>query len=114
MRDTMNKMTRKAFVLHFLAGALGACHSGQEASSPSHVVSAPPGAIDAERLARASREPDQWLMSGRDAGGTYFSPLADINSGNVARLGFAWEYRLGTHRGLEATPIVVDGVLYTS
>jgi quinohemoprotein ethanol dehydrogenase len=53
-------------------------------------------------------------MTGRDPAGTYFSPLSDINAGNVARLGFAWEYRLGTRRGLEATPVVVDGALYTS
>jgi quinohemoprotein ethanol dehydrogenase len=107
-------MRRKVFVLQLLAGALVGCHSGQAPSGPSHVASKPSGAIDAERLAHASSEPDQWLTSGRDAGGTYFSPLADINSGNVTRLGFAWEYRLGTRRGLEATPVVVDGVLYTS
>ena len=53
-------------------------------------------------------------MTGRDSGGTYFSPLGDINTGNVSRLGFAWEYRLGTRRGLEATPVVVDGALYTT
>jgi quinohemoprotein ethanol dehydrogenase len=114
MRDITGRISRKAIALHLLAGALGACHSGVESSSPSPIVSTPPGAIDTERLAHASREPDQWLTSGRDAGGTYFSPLADINTGNVARLGFAWEYRLGTRRGLEATPVVVDGVLYTS
>jgi quinohemoprotein ethanol dehydrogenase len=114
MHYTMSRIARKALALHLLAGALGACHSGLESSSPSPVVATPPGAIDAERLAHASKEPDQWLTSGRDAGGSYFSPLADINSGNVARLGFAWEYRLGTRRGLEATPVVVDGVLYTS
>ena len=82
------------------------------ASSPSHIASAPPGAIDAERLAHAPGQPDQWLTTGRDAGGNYFSPLADINSGNVTRLGFAWEYRLGTRRGLEATPVVVDGAVH--
>ena len=32
----------------------------------------------------------------------------------MAKLGYAWEHKLGTRRGLEATPVVVDGVLYTS
>ena len=32
----------------------------------------------------------------------------------MAQLGFAWEYRTGTRRGLEATPIVIDGVMFTS
>lgn len=55
-----------------------------------------------------------WFTGGRDAGQTYFSPLSDINAASVARLGFAWEYRLPSSRGVEATPIVVDGVMYTS
>jgi quinohemoprotein ethanol dehydrogenase len=70
------------------------------------------GALDAARLAGASGEPDQWFMAGRDTSGAYYSPLQDINATNVMRLGFAWEHRLGTHRGLEAQPIVIDGVMY--
>lgn len=66
------------------------------------------------RVLAADREPDQWFTPGRDAGSSYYSPLADINDRNVARLGYAWGYSLGTNRGLEATPVVVDGVLYTS
>src|SRR5262249_55726143 len=46
--------------------------------------------------------------------GSYYSPLKSIDAGNVGQLGFAWEYDLGTDRGQEATPIVVDGVMYTS
>ena len=51
---------------------------------------------------------------GRDGNETYFSPLAKIDDANIDRLGFAWTYDLGTSRGQEATPIVVDGVMYTS
>lgn len=57
---------------------------------------------------------DEWAASGRDIGGTYYSPLEDINRDNAGKLGFAWEYQLGTKRGLEATPIVVDGVMYAA
>jgi len=74
----------------------------------------PAGWVDAARLADASREPQNWLTAGRDQGGTYFSPLKSIDAGNVSRLGFAWQYDLGSNRGQEATPIVVDGVMYTS
>jgi quinohemoprotein ethanol dehydrogenase len=79
-------------------------------------ASQPPraGWVDAARLAEADREPQNWLTDGRDQGDTYFSPLASINAGNVGRLGFAWQFDLGTRRGQEATPIVVDGVMYTS
>ena len=93
---------------------IGGCQSKAPVPVAAPVARPTPGAIDAARLAQAANEPDQWLATGRDAGGTYFSPLADINVENVAKLGFAWEYKLGTRRGLEATPVVVDGVLYTS
>ncbi len=44
----------------------------------------------------------------------YYSSLAQIDAANVQTLGFAWQFKTGTYRGLEATPIVVDGVMYTS
>lgn len=62
----------------------------------------------------AASDPGNWLATGRDQQGTYYSPLTRINTGNVSELGFAWQYDLGTYRGQEATPIVVDGVMYTS
>ena len=65
-------------------------------------------------FAQGSAEPSQWPVAGRDAEGTYYSPLGRINDRNVGTLGFAWEYQTGTFRGLEATPIVVDGTMYTS
>src|SRR3569833_882073 len=70
------------------------------------------GNIDAKRLAGADLEPDQWFTGGRDFGQSYYSPLGDIDTRNVARLGFAWDFDLGTRRGLEATPVVVDGTMY--
>lgn len=57
---------------------------------------------------------DEWAYVGGDPAGTWFSALADINDGNAQRLGFAWAYDMGTDRGQEATPLVVDGVMYTS
>jgi len=70
--------------------------------------------VTAERLAAADRVPGNWYTLGRDARQDYFSPLASIDATNVGRLGFAWAYDLGTARGQEATPIIVDGVMYTS
>jgi len=72
------------------------------------------GNIDAKRLAGADLEPDQWFTGGRDFGQSYYSPLGDIDTRNVARLGFAWDFDLGTRRGLEATPVVVDGTMYAA
>jgi quinohemoprotein ethanol dehydrogenase len=72
------------------------------------------GAVDSARLAKADKEPENWFTAGRDKDGTYFSPLKQINPSNVDKLGFAWSYDLGTERGQQATPVVVDGVMYTS
>src|SRR5712675_2631192 len=72
------------------------------------------GRVDAARLARADFEPGQWFTTGRDAGGTYFSPLSQISEQSVDKLGFAWQYALGTSRGLEASPVVVDGVMFAA
>jgi len=79
-------------------------------------AAAPPAAaaVDAARLANTAAEPDQWLTPGRDLQGSYFSPLTDINAGNVTKLGFAWDYDTHSTRGLEATPLVIDGVMYTT
>ena len=70
--------------------------------------------VTTERLVNASAEPHNWLTHG----GTYleqrYSPLSAINASNVGELGLAWYYDLPTKRGLEATPLVVDGVMYTS
>ncbi len=72
------------------------------------------GNITRERLLNIETEPGQWLTEGRDFEKSHFSPLKQINKDNITDLGFAWEYLTDTHRGMEANPIVVDGVLYTS
>jgi quinoprotein glucose dehydrogenase len=65
---------------------------------------------------------DEWPAYGRDAGGSRFSPAAQITRSNVNQLHVAWTYHTGaipqTSAGrksaFEATPILVDGVLYLS
>jgi quinohemoprotein ethanol dehydrogenase len=79
-----------------------------------HTSSYAAGDVDEARLRATNSPPQNWFTLGRDQDQTYFSPLATIDAGNVGQLGFAWAYDLGTARGEEATPIVVDGVMYTS
>ena len=52
------------------------------------------------------------MTYGRTYGEQHFSPLNQINDQNVSQLGLAWYYNLDTNRGQEATPLVVDGVMY--
>src|SRR5262245_27481361 len=72
--------------------------------------------VDGARIAAADREPQNWLSHGRTYSEQRFSPLARINAGNVGQLGLAWslDIKSRTARGLESTPIVVDGIMYTS
>jgi quinohemoprotein ethanol dehydrogenase len=70
--------------------------------------------VDDAALIGAARAADEWLTIGRDYAETRFSPLRAIDSGNVGRLGLAWAYDTGSLRGLEATPLVANGVLYAS
>ncbi|WP_241233611.1 PQQ-dependent dehydrogenase, methanol/ethanol family [Altericroceibacterium xinjiangense] len=70
------------------------------------------GAVTEERLLAAEDDPDNWLGHGRTYAEQRFSPLSDINEGNIGRLSLAWAVELDTNRGQEATPIIVDGVMY--
>lgn len=73
-----------------------------------------PLAINNERLKNLAAEPGTWLTGGRDYQQSYHSPLRQITPQNVSKLGYAWHYELESERGYEATPIVVDGVMYGS
>ena len=70
--------------------------------------------VDAQRIRAADREPANWLAHGRTHDEQRYSPLAQIGPKNIATLGLAWSYATGTRRGLEATPLVADGVLYAT
>ncbi|MBK8197810.1 MAG: PQQ-dependent dehydrogenase, methanol/ethanol family [Acidobacteria bacterium] len=70
-------------------------------------------AVDTARISTASGG-DEWLTYG----GTYdeqrHSKLTQVNTDNVSQLGVAWTYDLATNRGVESTPIVVDGTMYVT
>src|SRR5271167_2865422 len=55
-----------------------------------------------------------WTMYGRTNDEQRFSPLSQINEQNIGQLGLLWDRELGTTRGLEATPLVSNGVIFTT
>lgn len=73
-----------------------------------------PAAVDEARILAADREPGNWMSHGRTYSEERYSPLEAINTGNVGQLGLAWSYEMRVPRGAEATPIVVDGVMYVT
>lgn len=85
-----------------LAAAIAAC-SGDRAAD-----------VNNARMRAAESEAENWLSVGRTWGEQRFSPLTQINAENVSRLGLAWYVDLETDRGVEATPLVIDGVLYNT
>lgn len=72
------------------------------------------GGIDGSQIAQANSEPHNWLSHGRTYDEQRFSPLDLINNSNVTDLGLAFEIEMPTTRGLEATPLVIEGVIYTT
>jgi len=70
--------------------------------------------VDGERIAAADENPGEWVTHGRTYGEQRFSPLDKISTSTVKDLGLAWSYDLPENRGIEATPLVADGVMYTT
>ena len=94
-----------------LLGLVGCSRGGDNETV---AASSTPAAVNASRLAAADAEPGQWMSHGRTYDEQRFSPLDKISRDNVKTLGLAWFANLDTNRGQEATPLVVDGVLYVS
>ena len=72
------------------------------------------GNIDQSRIINADNEPHNWLAHGRDYNEQRFSPLSIINKENISNLELEWSLDMNTTRGLEATPIVDNGVMYVT
>jgi quinohemoprotein ethanol dehydrogenase len=70
--------------------------------------------VDDARIVDNAKTGREWLSAGLDYGVNRFSPLDQISTGNVGKLGLAWSYSLDSVRGVETTPIVVDGVMYVT
>ena len=70
--------------------------------------------LDASRILAANDEPGNWLAHGRNYEEQRFSPLNQINQDTISDLELAWYADTGTTRGLEASPIVVDGVMFAT
>src|SRR5215471_8663353 len=71
--------------------------------------------VTPERLANADREPGNWLMNHRTYDAQRYSPLDNINRGNVKGLKLAYAVAIGgtsANENLEATPLAEDGFLY--
>jgi len=107
-----------ALVLSFLSIAISGCQRDETAVTEQPqaeiAVETRTAWVDGRRILNADSEPGNWLAHGRNWSEQRFSPLDQIDESNVGELHLAWYADLDTNRGQEATPIVVDGVLYST
>ena len=74
---------------------------------------APARPVTFERIVNATQEPHNWLTYSGSLRGERHAPLTQITPTNVSRLELAWLWQARTTEKFEATPLVVDGVMYT-
>jgi len=104
------------FTVFLTIAAVGCQRSEPEAVETASVenVSSDVAWVDAERIINADSQPHNWLVHGRTWSEQRYSPIDQINDGNVTELALSWHFDLDTARGQQATPIVVDGIMYTT
>ncbi|HUP21675.1 MAG TPA: PQQ-dependent dehydrogenase, methanol/ethanol family, partial [Thermoanaerobaculia bacterium] len=108
----MHRVSRQWSIVASCALVALACTASGD---PGPDVAPPPGAtVDDAALVAADTRVDEWIAHGRTYDEQRYSPLDQITTENVSQLGLAWSFDPETNRGLEATPIVVDGVMYTT
>jgi quinohemoprotein ethanol dehydrogenase len=70
--------------------------------------------VDDARIVNNGKTGKEWLSNGLDYSANRFSPLDQITTDSIGKLGLVWSYPLNSVRGVEATPIVVDGTMYVT
>ena len=81
--------------------------------SPGHLTEVT-SAINDQALVNAENDSKNWLSYGLNYSENRFSQLEEISEENVDKLGLVWSYDLNSIRGVEATPVVVDGIMYVT
>jgi len=109
-------IVRSFFCLGILI-SLAACSGGDQPSETKQgpnnasIGNTPTGVSQADII---KADDSGWLSHGRTYSEQRHSPLKQITTKNIQELGLAWSFDLGTSRGIEATPIVYDGVIYVT
>ncbi len=110
----------KAKVLLVLASTLTATSLGGSAARAGEASAK----ISADRIREVTSQIDderlkhpkvgEWLTYNGSTNEQRYSPLDQVNDKNASELKLAWKFPTNSTRGLEATPLVVDGVMYTT
>ena len=105
---------RKPWRYLVAAGVLGAALPLAAAAAQSGNMQSNAGnqAANNNLLAQFSKNPNSWVMPGKNYSVNRYSPLDQINAHNVQHLKVAWERSTATTRGLEGQPLVVGDMMY--
>ncbi|MEP7313250.1 MAG: PQQ-dependent dehydrogenase, methanol/ethanol family, partial [Pseudomonadota bacterium] len=68
--------------------------------------------VTPDRLLQPDGEPGNWLSYSRSYSNQRHSPLSQVNARNAGKLQLQWVWQARSLEKFEATPLVVDGVLY--
>ncbi|MBP6056030.1 MAG: hypothetical protein KA527_10340, partial [Cytophagaceae bacterium] len=107
-------MLKKLIFVLAMAVALTGCQKKDAPKGSEAHIDDVTSAIDDDALTNAQDAPGDWTSYGLNYKEDRFSPLTQINKDNVSQLSLAWSTDLGTNRGIEATPLVVDGIMFLS
>jgi quinohemoprotein ethanol dehydrogenase len=83
----------------------------QAKGSPEH-IKAVTLKVDGMKIRANGHSTKDWLSHGLDYTEARFSRLSRVNAGNAKSLGLVWSYNLESTRGVEATPLIVDGIMF--
>ncbi|MFT3802303.1 MAG: PQQ-dependent dehydrogenase, methanol/ethanol family [Burkholderiaceae bacterium] len=111
--STMTAAAAVAVAGLLAAGAMIAPAHAQDKASADHIRKVV-GAVDGETIRANAKTTQDWPAYGLDYAETRFSKLNQVTAANVKNLGLVWSYSLESKRGVEATPLVVDGIMYVT
>jgi quinohemoprotein ethanol dehydrogenase len=96
------------------SAALAQANPGTKASGAKAPATGAAKKVDGRYIAANAGTGNEWPSYGLDYAETRHSPLTQLNADNVKDLGLVWSYNLQSTRGVEATPLVVDGTMYVT
>jgi quinohemoprotein ethanol dehydrogenase len=110
----INRLAGATLVLALLGLTAPAGAQGTAAKGSSEHITAATQRVDGAFMKANAAKSNDWPSYGLDYAETRFSKLNQVNAGNVKDLGLVWSYNLESTRGVEATPLVVDGIMYVT
>jgi len=105
-------MKKISYVLAILFAACAPTYAQTGMTGVANEIPRPPG-VTFDRILHAGTEPQNWLTYSGAVSGERHSLLTQITPANVKDLELAWLWQVESPEKFEATPLVVDGIMYT-